>query len=479
MRFIRLISLASLGLWLAGCAIGPNYQQPEANVPSRWHAQLPHGGKVNSLIDWWSQFDDPLLPELIRQAEDVSPTLAQARARIIQSRADVAAARNALLPSLSLSGSAARSGGGIMNQSGGNSASDAGILIPKQGKTSLDASWEIDLFGGGRRANEAASARHEGAQAAWHDARISLAAEIAQRYVSLRACEGLLVDATTELESLEKTTQLTREKVNAGFGAPADGALAEASRAGAATRVIGQQAECDINIKALVALTGQEETALRIRLKPRFGKLPQPAALKVDELPVQVLSHRPDLVVAERELAASSAEIGSAQSALLPRLSLTGSIGTQYLHSAGTTFKGSAWNFGPTLDLPIFDAGRRMANVDAAKGRYDSALANYKMQVRQAVREVEEALVRLDSANRREIETRQASEGNGIACRAAEDRWQAGLASQLELEEFRRLYANARMQHLTVRQEAVSAWIALYRAVGGGWNNLKKTEANK
>ncbi len=463
MRFIRLIILASIGLALTGCAIGPDYRQPEPNLPTRWHAQLPHGGKLVRLVDWWSQFDDPLLTDLIKQAEDASSTLAQAKARIMQSRVEVAAARNSLLPNLNLGASGTRYGGQAVT------SSDTSLLSQQQGKATLDAGWEVDLFGGGRRAYEAANARQTSAQAAWHDARILLAAEIAQRYVGLRACEALLVDATSERDSLEATTQLTREKINAGFASSADGALAETNRAGATTKVISQRAECDINIKALVALTGQEESALRERLQTRFGQLPRPSALAVDKLPARLLSHRPDLAVAERELAATSAEIGSAKAALYPRLSLNGSVGVQYIRAAGMVANGNYWSFGPNLDLPIFDAGRRLANVDAAKARYESALANYKMQVRQAVREVEEALVRLDSANRREIETRRAAEGKAVAFRAAEERWRVGFASQLELEEFRRLQVNSRMQHLTVQQEAVSAWIVLYRAVGGGW----------
>ena len=456
MRFIRQLFFGAAALALGACAVGPDYRQPPAPLPAQWHAPLPHGGELATLAGWWAQFDDPLLAELIGQAEAVSPTLAQARSRIVQSRADAAAARNVLWPSLNLGAAVLRSGGGnLVNQ--------------RLDSAALDAGWEVDLFGGGRRTLEAAAARQEGAQAAWHEARVSLAAEVAREYVGLRAGEALLADAEADLASRRTTEQLTRGKVQAGFGAPADGALAEASLAEAATRVIAQRAECDISVKALVALVGLDEAALRERLQARSGKLPQPAVLAVGGLPVQVLSHRPDLVVAERELAAASADIGGAQATLYPRLSLVGSVGVQYQRLAGVGGNSSVWRFGPSLDLPIFDAGRRLANVAAAQARYDSALAVYKSQVRQAVREVEQALVRLDSANRREVETGRAAEGNATAFCAAEARWRAGIGSQLALEEFRRLQVNARMQHLAVRHEAVAAWVALYRAVGGGW----------
>lgn len=456
MRFFRLLIFGSVVLVMTGCAVGPDYKRPEAALPVQWYAPLPHGGKVAGLVDWWGQFDDPVLVELIRRAEASSPTLAEAAARIVESRTDVAVAENTLWPTLESSASKTR----------GN---ERNTLAPKLTKANVEASWEIDLFGGGGRALEAAAARREGAQAHWHDARVSLAAEIGQRYVGLRSCEALLADLDADTASLATSDLLTQEKVKVGFGASADGALVSASLAEAKTRAIAQAAECAINIKALVALTGIDEPTLRKHLRSNTGKVPVPAELAIDELPIRLLSHRPDLLAAEWELVAANAEIGKAKAALFPRFSLLGNVGVQRLSYFGTSYNGNVWSFGPSLDLPIFDAGKRLANVEAAKARYESALASYKAKVRQAVREVEEALVQLDSANRREFQSRLALERYTAAFQAALTRRHSGFSSQLELEEFRRRQIDSRKQHVIVCQEAVVAWIALYRAVGGGW----------
>lgn len=446
---------------LAACAVGPQYTAPAASTAAQWYAALPqsapHGGNTATLANWWSQFDDPLLAELIAIAQKDSPTLAQSLARIEQSRANVAVARSALFPSVNAGASATRSG--------------TRDVTPAQtaSRAALDALWELDLFGGNRRAREAATARLEGAQAQWHDARVSLAAEVALEYVNLRNCEALTNTNEADLTSRRESERLTLLKVKAGFDAPADGALATASVADASNRLAAQRAECDISVKSLVALTGLAEPDLRARLNARTAKLPLPATLTVEQVPAKVLTQRPDLAAAERELAAASADIGGAEAARYPRITLSGSIGVQALRVGGQSTDGTAWSFGPALDLPVFDAGRRAANVDAARARYEEQLAAYKGRARAAVREVEQALVRLASATQREADALRAAEGYEAVLKAANDRWRIGVGSLLDLEETRRVAVTARTQLLNVQRERVAAWIGVYRAVGGGW----------
>jgi len=149
---------------------------------------------------------------------------------------------------------------------------------------------------------------------------------------------------------------------------------------------------------------------------------------------------------------------------------LSGSIGYQTLRSGGTTLNGHLWSFGPALSLPIFDAGRRAADADAARARYDEALASYTGRARQAVREVEQSLVRLNSASTRENDAQRAANGYDKVFKAAEDRWQVGAGSLLDLEIARRLAVVSRTQLIAVQRERIAAWISLYRAVGGGWS---------
>ncbi len=461
-RVAGFVVVAGLALLVGACTLGPDYVRPDAGEPALWVAPLPHGGKASAMVDWWKQFDDPLVAELIDHAEHDSPTLDQALARIRQSRAGVASARSALFPAVSLGASRTRSG-------------ESPVAYEQTvGRGVFDAAWEIDLFGGNRRAAEAARSRLDGAKAAWHDARVSLAAEVALEYLGLRTCEARLADAEDDLTSRRATDRLTSEKARVGFAAPADAALAQASVADAAARLLAQRVECSVNVKSLVALTGLSETDLRERVSLRKGQLPQPAGLVVDALPVRVLSARPDIAVAERNLAAASAGIGVSEAARWPRLSLSGFVGRQHQTVDGIQASGRVWSFGPSLDLPLFDAGRRAADADAARAVYDEALAAYKGAVRRAVREVEQALVRLDAAAEREADARVAARRYDETFVAAEKRWQAGIGSQLELEEIRRLAVAARSQHVGVQYDGVAAWIALYRAIGGGWS----TDAN-
>jgi outer membrane protein TolC len=229
-------------------------------------------------------------------------------------------------------------------------------------------------------------------------------------------------------------------------------------------------------IKALVAVTGLPEIDLRKKLAPQAAKLPRPVMPVVKLMPAQVLSQRPDLAAAERDVAAASADIGVREAERYPRLSLLGNIGPLGFETSAVSITATSWSIGPSLTLPIFDAGRRAANVDTAMTAYEVAANNYRTQARRAVREVEEALVRLASLEVRERESLKASRGYHTSLRAMQERYTFGLASILDLEETRRLSFNADNILATVRRERVNAFIALYRAVGGGWTATESLE---
>ncbi|UXH77228.1 efflux transporter outer membrane subunit [Roseateles amylovorans] len=456
--------VATVLFWaLAGCAVGPTYSGPPQAAASSWQAPLPHGGQVGGLTDWWSQFHDPALSQLIAWAEADSPTLTQAWASIQKARATLIQDRAGGLPSLTGTGNASRS----KQLTGTQSA------ITRMASAGLDASWEIDLMGRIRRMSEASSARVEARQADWHEARISLAAEVADTYVQYRAC-GLLAQLyEREWQSLAATERATAAMVQAGLSAPSDGALARANLASGRSTLLRQQADCAIQVKALVYLTGQEEASLRDQLAGS-SVIPQPAELSVDRLPADVVRQRPDVVSLERELAATSSEIGAAQADLYPSFSLTGSISRNSLSGGGGY---SAWSFGPSLSLPLLDGGKRRAAVDTATASHASALAAYRLGVRAAVREVEESLVNLHSSGERATQALHAAEEYRRYLSAADMSWRAGTTSLLSLEEARRAALSADMEVLTLAQSRVSQWIALYKALGGGWSPDAATPA--
>ncbi|MBU0746571.1 MAG: TolC family protein, partial [Gammaproteobacteria bacterium] len=288
---------------------------------------------------------------------------------------------------------------------------------------------------------------------------------------SLRTCLEQLNVAERDAQSRGETSRLSALSERAGFTAPATAALARASAAEAAARASQRLMQCDVELKTLVALTGWEEPALRARLAAAPGRPAPDALFAIAALPAQVLAQRPDVYNAEREVAAASAEVGSAQAQRYPRLSLSGSVGAGWVRTAGVTTDLSTWTIGPlALSVPLFDGGRRAAQVDAAQARYEEAAALYRARVRQAVSEVEQALVRLQSTAERNASARTAAEGYRVSFDATEARWRGGLASLVELEDARRTSLAAENALIALQHERQAAWVALYRAAGGGWS---------
>ncbi|WP_457335470.1 TolC family protein, partial [Rhizobacter sp. P5_C2] len=200
------------------------------------------------------------------------------------------------------------------------------------------------------------------------------------------------------------------------------------------------------------------------------ARLPQPAELAIDSVPAEVLNQRPDVFNAARELGAASAEVSQARAKRLPRVTLAGSISRARVDLGDATQSGTVWSVGPlAVTLPIFDAGLRRANVDAARARYDEAASLYRAKLRTAVQEVEQALVQLDSSAARTENARIADEGFEQSFRATEARFKGGLASLFELEDARRSAVLAHGTLIDLQRERVAAWITLYRALGGGW----------
>lgn len=456
----RFVSTAAMAALLSGCATAPA-PLPTSPTPvtAGWQAALPHGGATVDLTQWWAQFKDPLLPDLIAAAQAASPTLASARARIERARAARVAAGAGLWPMVGALGSAS-SGRSVPGQPTATSAS-----------LGVQAAWEIDLFGAVTAGRDAAQARLQGAQAGWHDARVSLAAEVATSYTALRGCEAQLVQTRADAASRAETTRLTELSAQSGFTAPADAALVRASAAQARSQALSQQAACDTQIKSLVEITDLPEAALRQRLAAGTAVLPQPVAITVTALPASLLAQRPDLAEAARNVVAAAGDESQSRARGLPQVSLSGSLAAAGLRSGGVTTTGSTWSFGPLLvSFPIFDGGSRAANTAAAKAGYDEAVAVYRAQVRRAVREVETALVALDATAERQRDAEAAARDFEASLVATQARQRGGLASLFDLEAARRNAVQAQSALIDLQRERASAWIALYRALGGGWS---------
>jgi outer membrane protein, multidrug efflux system len=427
-------------------------------LPETWQGALPHGGDTAALRDWWARFDDPLLVRLVDAAQAASPDLAAATARIAQARANRAAAGAALLPALDASAGAARG------------RDEPGQPLARTASSGVQMAWELDLAGGNRAGARAAQARLQAADAGWHEARVALAAETASAYVALRACQARLVQSEIDVASREETARLTAASAQFGLQTPGNVALARASAAQARSSATQLRAQCETLVNALVAATGLEAAGLRAELAASTARLPHPAGIAVDQVPAQALAQRPDLHAAERNLLAAGEEWTQARAQQLPRLSLQGNFGFARATSSFGSADGSVWSFGPvSLVLPVFDAGRRAAASRAAQARYDEALSAYRARLRQAVREVEDALLSLQATAARAADARIAADGFGLSLQATDARYRGGLGSLFELEEARRSDVQARVALIDLEEERTQAWITLYRALGGGW----------
>lgn len=416
---------------------------------------------MENLVDWWGRFDDPAVPELIRLAETNSPTIAKAVASINGSRATLKSSEADALPTLTGSASVSRAKSSIV--SGGTTFTN--LATTRSGQ--LDASWEIDLFGKARAGIESSKAQLEASIDDWHDARVSLAAEVADTYVQYRACRQLARAYHQSADSYAQTEKATRAAAGAGMSARSDVYLAEASTASASATATQQDIVCEELIKSLVALTSVQEPALRA-IVDRSGApdLPRPAAFVVRATPADLVRQRPDLASSERSLAAAYASVGQARADRFPSLSLSGSIGVSATNLATPL---SSWSFGPSLSVPLFDAGKRKAAVDSRQASYDAQLASYRSAVLKAVKEVEVALVDLNGLARRSDDARRAAEQYRWYVSATENSWHAGFDTLLTLEQARRSLTSAEITYIELQRDRVRSWIALYKALGGGW----------
>ncbi len=473
---------------LYGCA-APQIPGTKATVEAvaqklepAWQAPMPHGGDLGQLTNWWAQWNDPVLTKLQALAQTESASLAQAAAKIDQARAQLQVAGARAQPSVELNNSLRRSALGVPP-----------FGAPRtQFSTSLDASWEIDLFGAIARGREAAAMRFDARQLDWHDARVSLSSEVATNYLSYHQCLESITALEEDVAALISTLGLTEQKVKAGLTAPADAALLRANLANSRNQVISQQGDCKLLLKALGFLTATKESSLlELFVKSPGSQLASAPPFTITLLPAQTLAQRADLASLERELAALAAEVGVAEANRKPRLTFTGNIGWGTLRfgglNGGETGSGVAWGFGPALNLPIFDAGRRKANAEAAMARFSELSAQYQFKARMAVREAEEAMLRLDAATQKQDLAEAAIKDFQASLAAAQTRYRVGVGNLIELQDARRQTIAAQLSLIQLRRDRNLQWIALYKSLGGGWDGqtqiaraiVSKPEATK
>lgn len=465
-------ALVASTLLLAGCATQAPYAPKAIEAPSSWSArQAPATATQSASDSWWTQLHDPAIDALATAVLADNPTLEQALARMDEAGANVGINAAQRLPTISANGATTRARSLSTGLSG---------PTPNTSTTSsvgLNASWEIDLFGRVRSSVESAQRRLEARTADAQGTRLSLAAQVADTVLALRACNFSVAVQADDIASRETTLALTRRRLSAGFVAPVEESRAISSLASARTGITTQRETCERNVNALVALSGQDRDAVRALIatppsgtivsaaREQFMVMPT-APVSQLALPAQVLARQPSVVAAERDVAAAWADIAVARAERLPKLDLSAMLAGQWLRAAGSTLDYTAWSLGASLAGPLFDGGRGAANVDAADARYRAALAALRVALRNAAQDVENALAAIASADTRLTTTRDSVEAATNTFSAIDSQWRAGSVSLFELEDARRQLASARDSAINASRDSGQAWINLVRATG-------------
>ncbi len=459
-RGMRLTTVAAcLMLALSGCAsVTPRRAAPLAvDVPAGWStADVSATTGASSLAQWWLRFDDPLLASLVNQALQANTSVKSAQAALRQARAlrDVSAA--GLLPAVGSSASAQRS------KSGDASATH-------HFNAGLDASWELDIFGANRSALQASDATAEASAASLGDVQVSIAAEVALGYITLRATQARLAIADTNLASQLETLQITEWRLQAGL---VTSLVAEQARA-ATEQTRAQMPVLLTTIEqtrhALAVLTGQPPAALSGVLAA-VGPVPQAADDLVLSFPAETLRQRPDVRVAERQVLAAVARVAQADAARLPNFKLNGSLGLSALALGSLTNGASVVSaLLASVSMPVFDGGAARAQVRAQQAALDQASVTYEAAVLTALKDVEDALVALRGDRERLLRLQNAAEAAGNAALLARQLYSSGLVDFQTVLETQRTQLNTQDSVASARADLSADHVRLYKALGGGW----------
>jgi NodT family efflux transporter outer membrane factor (OMF) lipoprotein len=458
----------------SGCAVGPNYQHPAVNVPAAWSTTLA-GGETNVANEpaaWWENFHDAELDSLIGRAVQSNLGVQVAQARVREARAQYGIAAANFLPTIDGDSSYARAETSHHQPVLGSLPIPAGVPFENDVyQVGFDASWELDVFGGTRRATEAARAGVAAAEFGRRDTLVTLLGEVARNYVEVRGDQRQIAIANENVDAQTKVLAITQDRFAKGLTGDLDVQQASALLATTKAEIPTLQTSLEAAIHRLGVLLGQQPGALQAELS-RVAAIPAALPEVPVGLPADLMLRRPDVQRAERQLAAATANIGVAKADLFPKFFLTGVAGMESVSTSDWFTSGSSfWSVGPTMQWRIFDARRIRANIRVQSARQEQALAGYEETVLTAFEEVENGLVAY--ANE-QIRRRSLAE--------------AVTASEKSLDLANRLYANGLTDFVNVLDAERSLFeaqdalvrsdrnvsvdlVALYKSLGGGWEN--------
>lgn len=488
-----LAGLAPVAL-MGGCTVGPNYHAPSIEMPQAYQAPVmrPAGAAVDP-GRWWRAFGDPALDRLVARARAGNLDMQIAASRVRQARLAVIVANAGGKPTLdSQAGvnslhfsknagfsSLAQLFGGSGSGSGGGTTPGSGVALPGGGITTFsagfDTSWELDLFGGNRRSVEAARAREDAAVWDRRDAQVTLTAEVADTYFTLRADQQRARIIAEEVDRQSRALEIAQHVASAGLVAPVDVIRQRASLTSLKASIEPINADLAARRHALAILLGEAPEALAQDLVP-----PQADSANVPNvpagLPSDLLRRRPDVRAAERRLAAATADIGVAVADLYPKFTLTGAA--QLISSSlATLFSGDSIQLSGAsgVSFPILDWGKRRASIGMRKEDREQAYLDYRKTVISGLRDVEDALAQIDTERRRNTTLRGALADSEASATSVEAQYKTGFVAQDALLDAQTDVLKAREQLAMSDAQLREYTAALFKALGGGWDRAEQT----
>jgi NodT family efflux transporter outer membrane factor (OMF) lipoprotein len=481
-----LLALMGSVTLLAGCTVGPNYRgAPNVAVGSdSAFVRAPAEGLSTAPApsQWWTTLGDPQLNALIDAALAHNQNLQAAQARLRQSREQLQQQRAKALPSISADAAAVRMREpdlGLLQSSSSNSSSQGQATNASSGHgrgplqlytADFDASWELDLFGGTRRATESASAQAEAVQADLADTQVSLAAEVAQAYIGLRDQQQRLVLANQSTELAQKTLVLVQQRRERGIAADADVERQTTQVENTRATLIPLDEQITESLDQLAVLTGQAPGALDQQLSKPAPLPSLPANVPVND-PATMLRQRPDIRAAERRLASSNAQIGQHTADLFPKVTLMGFLGTTGVNPADLAKKSAfTWLGVPYLQWNVFDFGRTRSSIRQAEASRDEAEATYSQTVLAALQDANNALSRYGHQRESVARLQQIQASANRSENLMHQRYGAGASSLIDLMDAQRTQFSAQQNLVEGQADLLKDFVSLQKSLGLGWH---------
>jgi outer membrane protein, multidrug efflux system len=470
MRKLRFLLAPLAAAVLAACAVGPNYHAPETKAAEKFDSLETTYSTEQAVAHFWRTFADAELDKLVAEALASNHDLRIAMTRVREARALRRDAAFDLAPSLNAGGGYTKTRTSTFNTPPGS---------PRQTEyydAGFDAFWELDFFGGVRRGIEASNAQLGAIEAAQRDTQVIVTAEVTRTYFELRGQQQQLDVARRNVTNQQSTLDLAQVRLDAGSGTEFDTARAQAQLSATLGTIGPLEAAVARSIHRLSVLVGREPGALRAELSAPQNLPPLPGVVPVGD-PAGMLRRRPDIRIAERELAGATASIGVAMADLFPRVSFTGNAGYVAGSSGALGDRGTdSYVLAPGISWGIFDFGHVQARIGAAKWRKEGAVLRYEQTVLQALEETEDSLVTHARARDRLVHDEAAVRASNTAAGLARVRYENGASDFLQVLDAERTLLESEDRLARSRTEAATSLIAVYKSLGGGWQTTAQAQ---